>query len=73
MATVPQLDQAHLAGQLDHLREQIAQLKEGQRAKVEDRTVLGQLPAPSIRNASSSCSQRLILRELSTLVVKQPA
>ena len=63
-----QLDQAHLLGQLDHLHEQVAQLRQVQRAEVADRAVLGKLPAPSIRNVRSSCNLRSILRELNTPV-----
>ena len=63
-----QLDQAHLGGQLDHLHEQIAQLKlcSGRKSRIV--RCLGKFPAPSIRKARSSCSRRSILRELNTPV-----
>jgi hypothetical protein len=63
-----QLDQAHLAGQLDHLHEQLGQLLQVQGAEVADRAVAREVACGQHPKRHVLVQPRSILRELNTPV-----
>src|SRR5262245_23087712 len=65
----PKLDHPQLFGQPHHLHKQLFKLRQMPKSKITDRfRCEGKLPAPSIRNATSSYNLLAILREEKTPV-----